>query len=667
MTEIEAEFLEIFRDEARERLDRIVEALLALESGRAGEGAVDSLFRDTHTIKGAAGMVGMDEIRELAHAMEDVLADSRASGSFRGELAEPLLRAADALRTHVDGGGGSVAALVQELATGIPATTAETGSVADPEPTAADPAPGKDRAPRRSIRVPAEKIDTLLDLVGETVLHRRRLEHALEDSTGQGVRLVSDELDVGGRLLDGLKDAAIGMRTLPLSSIVGPLPRAVRDLAIETGKEVELRVEGAETELDRAILEGLAELLVHLLRNAVGHGIELPEERERQGKPARGRLELRAEQRGGIVEIVVADDGRGVSEDALAEAKRTGSLADVLSRAGFSTAGEVSDLSGRGVGLDAVKQQVEDFGGSLLVRSEPLQGTEVVLRLPLALALLEVLLVERDGNVYGVPLASIEEVIAVGETLTLSGRLALELRGASVPVADLVDLVGGTAPPPADRAPAIVLQASGRRVAVVCDLLIGKEEIVVKTLGPLLASLDTYLGAAILGDGRIALLVDPIAIVQGASRARTAPPLDPRPASPSGPDVPPAHVAGKHHVLVVEDSLAVRELQRSILEAAGYAVDTACDGREALERLSRDQTIELVVTDIDMPEMDGLELTAAIRADPAHSALPVVVVTSRGGEEDRRRGIEAGADAYMVKRGFDQQVLLETVERLLGR
>jgi two-component system chemotaxis sensor kinase CheA len=527
--------------------------------------------------------------------------------------------------------------------------------------------PTQGHKPRRSIRVPAEKIDALLDLVGETVLHRRRLEHTLEDSAGQGVRLVSDELDVGGRLLDGLKDAAIGMRTLPLSSIVGPLPRVVRDLAIETGKEVELHVQGAETELDRAILEGLAELLMHLLRNAVGHGIELPEERERQGKRGCGRLELRAEQRGGIVEIVVADDGRGVSEEALAEAKQTGSLADVLAQAGFSTAGEVSDLSGRGVGLDAVKQQVEAIGGSLVVRSEALQGTEVVLRLPLALALLEVLLVERGGNVYGVPLASIEEVIAVGETLSLAGRPALELRGASVPVADLVELVGEAAPPPPDRSPAIVLQASGRRVAAVCDHLIGKEEIVVKSLGPLLRSLDTYLGAAILGDGRIALLVDPIAIVHGASRARTSPPLRPRQASPSLLDVAAAHVSGKHHVLVVEDSLAVRELQRSILEAAGYSVDTARDGREALERLSRDESIELVVTDVDMPEMDGLELTAAIRADPAYSALPVVVVTSRGGEEDRRRGIEAGADAYMVKRGFDQQVLLETVERLVGR
>jgi two-component system, chemotaxis family, sensor kinase CheA len=657
VTDVDAEFIEIFRDEARERLDRIVETLLALESGSAPADAVDSLFRDTHTIKGAAGMVGLDEIGELAHAMEDILATMRETGSFQIELTEPLLRAADALRQHVEGSGAPVATIVEQLSAGAPVTLREAAEP-EPEPKPTATSTTKPLTERRSIRVPAEKIDTLLDLVGETVLHRRRLEHALEDRSDQTRRVVSDELDAGGRLLDGLKDAAIGMRTLPLGSIVGPLPRVVRDLAIETGKEVELVIDGADTELDRVILEGLSELLVHILRNAVSHGIELPEERQRLGKPTRGRLELRAEQRGGIVEIVVADDGRGVTEETLAKAQQTGSLTDLLTQPGFSTANEVSEISGRGVGLDAVKKQVESHGGSIEVRSEPRQGTEIVLRLPLALALLEVLLVERAGNVYGVPLASVEEAIAVGETLSLEGRPALALRGVSIPVADLAELLGETATPPDPHGPAIVLQASGRRVAAVCDALLGKDEVVVKSLGPLLSTLTTYLGAAILGDGRIALLVDPVAVVQATGRRRTAPPV--RSATVPGGAVE------THKILVVEDSLAVRELQRSILEAAGYRVETARDGSDALELLGRDETIELVVTDVDMPEMNGFELTAAIRAHPSYAALPVIVVTSRGEEEDRRRGIEAGADAYMVKRGFDQQVLLETVERLVG-
>jgi two-component system chemotaxis sensor kinase CheA len=646
------EFLEIFRDEASGRLDRMVDTLLALENGTAAADAVDSLFRDTHTIKGAAGMVGLDEVGALAHVMEELLADARHRGALPAELIDPLLRASDALRRFVDGEGEPDAALIAELTAAQAPANGSAAAAHEPAPVAATQAPPGES---RSIRVPAEKIDTLLDLVGETVLHRRRLEHELGAQGNAGHGLVADELDLGERLLDDLKGAAIGMRTLPLSTIVSPLPRAVRDLAAETGKQVELVVGGAETELDRAILEGLSEPLVHLLRNAIAHGIESPQDRERAGKPARGRLDLQAEQRGSIVVVTVADDGRGVSEETLAEARRTGSLTEVLTQPGFSTAPEVSGISGRGVGLDAVKEQVEAFGGSVEVHSEPGRGTQVVLRLPLALALIEVLLVERAGNVYGFPLSSVEEALSTGETLSLAGQPAIELRGRSIALADLAELMGATAPAQAPRAPAVVLTASGKRVAVTCDALLGKEEVVVKSLGPLLSSLSMYLGAAILGDGRIALLVDPAVLVRASAAPRRAG-VSPVAAAPGAP-----------RVLVVEDSLTIRELQRSILEAAGYRVQTARDGRDALTYIDRDDGIDLVVTDVEMPEMDGIELTETIRAHATCSTLPVVIVTSLGDDGDRRRGIEAGADAYMVKRKFDQHDLLETVERLVGR
>jgi two-component system, chemotaxis family, sensor kinase CheA len=657
MSDPDSEFLEIFRDEARSRLDRIVETLLALESGSADADALDSLFRDTHTIKGAAGMVGLDEIGALAHVMEDLLAQARDSGALSPELIEPLLQAADGLRAHVEGNGEATADHIAQLTSAR--VTAESPAPAAVPVAAPAPAPQAQSSERRSIRVPAEKIDTLLDLVGETVLHRRRLEHELGGQAARGAkRLVSDELDVGERLLDDLKGAAIAMRTLPLSSIVTPLPRAVRDLAAEAGKEAELVVEGADTELDRIILEGLPEPLVHLLRNSIAHGIEAPEERARVGKPPRGRLTLRAEQRGGTVEVTVVDDGRGVSEETLAEARRVGSLTEVLTQPGFSTAEEVSAISGRGVGLDAVKEQVEAFGGSLEVRSERGQGTEVVLRLPLALALIRVLLIERAGNVYGFPLASVEEALSLGATMSLGGRPALELRGRSIPLGDLAQLMGDSSPPPAPRAPVVVLTASGTRTAVTCDALLGEEEVVVKSLGPLLAPLSMYMGAAILGDGRIALLVDPAALVRASTDRR---------AIGGGSPIATADEPAAPKVLVVEDSVTIRELQRSILEAAGYRVQTARDGRDAMTHLDRDEDIDLVVTDVEMPEMDGIELTRTIRAHATCSALPVVIVTSLGEDDERQRGIDAGADAYMVKRKFDQHDLLETVERLVGR
>jgi two-component system chemotaxis sensor kinase CheA len=652
------EFLEIFRHEARGRLDRIVDTLLALENGTAAADAVDSLFRDTHTIKGAAGMVGLDEVSDLSHVMEDLLASAREDGTLPAALIAPLLRSTDVLREHIEGDGESNAAVIAELeAAAAAAPTNGSAGAPEPEPT---PAPASVARPQpgehRSIRVPAEKIDTLLDLVGETVLHRRRLEHELGAPAGNGTqRLISDEFDIGERLLDELKGAAIGMRTLPLSSIVMPLPRAVRDLAAENGKQVELVITGAETELDRAILERLPDPLVHLLRNSVAHGIELPQERERVAKPACGRVELRAEQRGGTVEIRVTDDGRGVSEETLAEARRVGSLTEVLTRPGYSTAAQVSGLAGRGVGLDAVKEQIESFGGSFEVQSKPQIGTDVILRLPLALALLEVLLVERAGTVYGFPLASVEEALSLGETMSLAGRPAVEVRGRSIVLADLAELMGDPAEPPAARAPVVVLTAPGGRIATICDALLGKEEIVVKSLGPLLSSLSIYLGAAILGDGRIALLVDPAVLVSAAKGRGTGS----RPVSTTEPSAP--------KVLVVEDSLTIRELQRSILEAAGYRVQTAPNGREALTHLDRDEEISLVVTDVEMPEMDGIELTRSIRAHATCSTLPVVIVTSLGADDDRERGIEAGADAYMVKNRFDQHDLLETVERLVGK
>jgi two-component system, chemotaxis family, sensor kinase CheA len=682
MSSPETELIELFRDEAAQRLDQMDAALMAIESGSAGPEVVGGLFRDAHTIKGAASMLGMDDIRTLAHAAEDVLAGLRDTGMFPPELAAPLMRATSTLRAQVAGEGVSGAALIDELAAGLAALPARGGG-APPEPRQQPPGSGQpqaaarpDAAPpdaagphdaaspagaayqaqargeRHALRVPAEKIDHLLDLVGEVVQDQRRLAHSLgpeaELPTG-----VADQLSAAERVLDELKDSAVGMRTLPVGAITGPLPRAIRDIAHGQGKEVEFAVVGADTELDRVILESLSEPLTHLLRNSVSHGIEPPAEREQAGKPARGRIELRAVPRGSLVEIVVADDGRGVTAEVMEEAHRAGSLADVLAKEGYSTATEVTDLAGRGVGLDAVKAYVGSVGGRFAIRSEPGHGMEVSMLLPLALALLEVLLLQRGEAVYGVPLAGVEEVVKVDETHTLQGRPSVTVRGQALAAADIAKLLGTAAAPLSLPAPAIVITAGGSRAVVACDTLLGGEEVAVKPLGPLLAGAEGYLGATILGDGRIALLLEPARLTRGVLTAA----LTERQAKAADPP----------KILIVEDSFTVRELQRSILEAAGYPVVTARDGREGLDQLAAHPDVAMVLTDLEMPEVNGLELTRAIRADPAHSALPVVIVTSRSADEDRRRGIEAGADAYMAKQSFDQQTLLATVQRLVGR
>ena len=680
MSEPDAELLEVFHDEVTQRLNEMEAALLTVESGAADPSVIDALFRDAHTIKGTAGMFGLDDVAAVAHAAEDILAVLRERRAVPPGLADPLLHATAAVRARVNGEEVSVGDVLDELAASLAALSASgTGEAVTPTPrqpsadevvvppllpAATPPAttqatgrePRRPGSDQRSVRVPPAKIDHLLDVVGEAMQDGRRLAHAIGATADAEAGLpenIADALSGSARTLDELKDAAVKMRTLPLALMAGSLPRAIRDMARAAGKDVEFIVTGAETELDRVILDSLADPITHLLRNAVAHGIESPAERERAGKPRRGRVELRAMPRGSLVEIVVVDDGRGVTREVAEQARAEGSLTDLLSRTGYSTAGEVTELAGRGVGLDAVREYAHSLGGGFEIRSQPGQGMEVSLLLPLALALLDVLLFERGKSVFGVPLSVVEEVVTVTETTIMQGRPSLIVRGHALPVADIAALLGAQAPPLRPHPPALILGMTERRVAVTCDALLGTEEVVVKPLRPLLAAVRGYIGAAILGDGRIALLAEPVALTRDRPAAEPAAQL--------------AHPADDRKVLVVEDSFTVRELQRSILETAGYETVTARDGREALQVIAQDPRIALVVTDLEMPRLDGLGLTRALRADPAHAALPVVIVTSHGSEEDQRKGIEAGADAYMAKRNFDQHALLVTVERLIGR
>jgi two-component system, chemotaxis family, sensor kinase CheA len=645
------DFHEIFRDEANDRLDRFVRTLLEIEGGNASADAVNSLFQDIHTIKGAAGMIGLEDVQGFAHRLEDRLEELREGKKLPAELVEPLLTAADSLRLMVEGEDVDTAEVEETIAEFAPEPTPKP----EPEPAAEAPAPASRPARDTSVRVSAEKLDRLVDIVGETVLHRRRLEHNIQETGVQDDRL-ADELGNGGRLLDDLKDAAVLLRTLTVATVTAPLPRRVRDLAAEHGKQVDLVVSGGEVELDRLILDKLGDLLSHLVANAIAHGIEPPHERAAAGKPPHGTIEVTAEKRGGLVSVTVADDGRGVAPEVLAEAHVTGSLVDVLARPGYSTAQSVTQLSGRGMGVAAVKAEAEALGGTFEMQSVPGHRTECTLYLPLTLALLEVLLVERGGQRYALPLSAVDEVVTANGLQSLGGQQSLELHGAIVPVADLASVLGATAAPLPVDPPGVVVSTGGRRLAVLCDRLHGEEEVVIKPLGVMLERLEGYLGASILGDGRIALVLDP-----GTFTPAMAPAVGP--ADRENGDA--GHEAPK--VLVVEDSLMIRELQRSILEAAGYRVATAGDGRAGLDAIEEDDGIDLVVTDVEMPEMNGFALIEAIRAHPERKSLPVIVVTTLESEEDRRRGVEAGADAYMVKPAFDQQSLLDAVERFVGR
>lgn len=656
MSPSDEEIQELVRQEAGDCLQRMESNLLALESGSSGTGEVDAILRDAHSIKGSAAMIGWRKAADLANAVEDGMEQARERGGLPAEFVDPLLRAVDALARALDGETEAVAPLIEELASlggGLPEGDGPPGADgpggAPSRETAAESG-----AAQATIRISAAKVDRMLDVVGETVLYHRRLEHSLGDALRDG-RRASEQLDMGEQLLDELQDSVIQMRTLPLSTITASFPRAIRDLASQEGKEVELTIDGAETQLDRVILEGISEAIVHVLRNAVAHGIEEAGEREAAGKPRAGRIELRAEPRGRMVAIQIADDGRGVAAGLLARAEEEGSLVDILAETGFSTAERVTDVAGRGVGLDAVKRHVESLGGGLELQSQPGRGTEVTLLLPVTLALMRVLLFERGGHSFGLPMTSVGRVVAVADTTSLGNRPALDLEGQVVPLSDLATQIGAAGPPLAEHPPAIVVESLGRSLAVACDELLGEEEVVIKSLGVIMAGIPGYLGAAILGDGGIALVLDPNHLLKAPLGAMTLDHADE------------TEEPTMTRVLVVDDQFAARELQRSILEAAGYRVEVARDGREALRLIGELAGLDLVLTDVQMPGMDGFELLEAIRADGEHSSLPVVIVTTLGDDDSRRRGVEGGADAYIVKEEFDQQTLLGTIERLAGR
>lgn len=476
-------------------------------------------------------------------------------------------------------------------------------------------------------------------------------------------------------VIDELEQEIKRVRMLPLSTITGPFGRMVRDMAQAAGKEAVLEIKGAEVELDKRVLEQIKDPLIHLLRNAIDHGIEPPQQRTALGKPCAGTITLSAEQLGQDVVLRVADDGAGLNIDAIRQvAARRGvadapglseaELADLIFSSGFSTSPIITDVSGRGVGLDVVRRNVETLRGRLDVAWQAGAGSTFTLTLPLALTSSRGLVVRTSGELLAIPLHSIERIEHVHprEIIWLGGHAALRYGGRPGHPLMLVRLdevlgwprlagqAGGA------RIPAVVLMAGGRRVAFVVDELAGEQEIVLKGLGRPLSRVGGIAGASVLGNGQVILVLNAADLIKLAMRGDH--PLE------AGAPAPAAERRARRRVLIVDDSITTRTLEKNILEAAGYAVQLANDGQEALGVIAAGLP-DLVIADIVMPRMDGFALTQRLKTDPHTANLPVILVTSLDSPEDKARGIEVGADAYIVKNSFDQNNLLETIEQLI--
>ncbi|WP_304523790.1 response regulator [Actinoplanes sp. DH11] len=704
--------LRYFRLEARELVDQISAGVLDLDQ-RPGPEPVGRLLRVAHTLKGAARVVKQKEIADRAHAFEDILVPHRSGDApLAAEEMRELLRLNDEIAAQV----ALLEAPPPPEAPEPPEQPAAAAGEPAVRPAAPDPAPVPVSAPQPPPapeplsgpgRATTSDLDELLDAIGETNaqmmplrdgcgtmerLHRsaealsdqlragrsavdgpvRVSAERLAAELGSASRRFTDAVDQIVRGLDDVRAKAEGLRLVPAGSIFTTLRRAVRDAADAEGRRVRFVSRGADIRMGAHLLSPASGAFLHVVRNAVVHGIEPEPERLTAGKPAEGTVTFEVERRGRWALFRCSDDGRGFD---LAALRRTAQergmlgpgdpppadreLLDLVLHGGISTSPKVTEVAGRGIGMDAVRDVAAQLHGEVRVRSTPGEGATVELVIPLTLLSMTGLMVEAGGATATVPLDAVRGCLrlsaAEAATATSSGRILYD--GSAAPFLPLAEVLytGDTVPDVPGTGAAVVLNCTAGTLAIGVDRLCGTSALVARPLPDLAPASPIISSVSVEADGRPRLVLDPEGLAtevlrRHGSGAGTA-------ASPAAEPLP---------VLVVDDSLTTRMLERSILESAGYQVELAASGEEGLEK-ARASRYGLVLSDIDMPGIDGFTLVERIRADPELSGVPCVLVSSRAGAEDRERGRSAGADAYVVKGEFDQEELLAHIRRLVVR
>ncbi len=675
------------------------DCFVAAQQGRLllQQNAIDLLLR------------GLDWLNRIAQTPE------AAPGQPPAEDAVELAAYLSALRQEIEGGGTSAAPAADARgAVEAPATAA----------TASGPESAQQAAADRVLRVTAESLNRLLGLAGESLVESRwlkpfadsllRLKHlqaglarALEDleialpdqgrdermqgaltearqRVGECRQLLAQrlaELELFTRRASDLSrrlyDEALANRMRPFADRAGAFPRMVRDLGQALGKQVRLEVRGHATQVDRDLLEKLDAPLTHLLRNAVDHGVESPPERRDAGKPAEATISIEARHSAGRLQISVTDDGRGIALDRLrrhvVERRLTSAetaaqlseaeLLEFLFLPGFTLKDSVSEISGRGVGLDVVQNMIKQVRGSIRVQTLAGQGTRFELQLPLTLSVMRALLAEIGGEPYAFPLAQIARTLKLEakELEQLEGRQHFTLDGRQVGLATAHQILKVDKPQAAAELPVIVINGDGGRpYGILVDRLLGERELVVQPLDPRLGKIKDITAAALMEDGAPVLILDIEDLLRSVDKLAAEGPLDAAQSEGLGADG-----MRRKRVLVVDDSLTVRELERKLLGNRGYEVEVAVDGMDGWNAV-RIGNFDLVVTDVDMPRLDGIELINLIRRDQRIKSLPILIVSYKDREEDRRRGLEAGADYYLTKGSFHDDRLLATVADLIG-
>lgn len=702
-----------FRELVTERLGRINRSLMTLEAAPDEEAGKQAL-RELHGLKGEARMMGFPEISSLVHEMEELLRATEPRGyGLAPPSVDALLVVSDALAVlsgAVAGEAPDVPKLLSWLAQATQGEQALTPAVKAPAPSAPTPAaPKVEAAPRAvdaSIRITQRSLEVLTSTTtnlqqrarqaeANGVLRRQiarelvALHRAAEDlgpaavdlATRLGrVKELSSELNRRTSMLatEELKELSVlseevtNLRMVPLTVLFEPYQRMVRELAKDLGKDVELFVEGGQERVDRSVLEAMKDPLLHLVRNAVDHGLESREDRARQGKDPKGHLALTARREGDRLVLSVKDDGRGLSpallrqvavrkgllDEHTASRLSDGAAIDLVFLSGFSSRDAADAVSGRGVGLDVVRSQLLSVGGDVTVDTAEAKGTTFELRVPVSLTVAPVLFVQVGEERLCLTASNVVRAFTVeaAQLREVAGRPAIVVEDEVLPFASVASMLF-SAPerPPAEGELVLVLRGRGQTAALAVDRVLDERVQAVMPLKGLLARYPHLSGATPMSDGELALVLSAphlVATVHGRELRLNA--VASRRTE-----------ARRKRVLVVDDSPLTRELLVQLLESAGYQVVQAVDGAQAMDVLAR-ETADIVVTDLEMPQVDGLELTRRLKAHATWRALPVVIVTTRGSEADRKRGMEAGADGYVTKGDLVRQDLVDVVGRLLA-